>query len=72
MADDENNLFAWRGLPKRHRCDKCQRGAVVVFEVSWLCGECFFEESVRRLRPIDYAGASSSTTRSEPVRLRCS
>lgn len=67
-----DNIYPLRPLPKRHRCDHCDDDAVVMVDAIWLCGDCFFEESVRRYRPIDYATASSTTTRSQPVRLRCS
>ncbi len=72
MTPDNNNIIGWRGLPKRHRCDHCQRSAAVILEALWLCGDCFLEESVRRYRPFGYVAADSTNTRSQPVRLRCS
>jgi hypothetical protein len=71
--NDNDKLLAWRGLPKRHRCDHCQRAAAVILEALWLCGDCFLEESVRRYPVSGYATTSFSTnTTSQPVRLRCS
>jgi len=56
----------------RHGCDECPRRAVVLLEVLRLCGDCFLQESIRRFQPSNYATASSTKTRSQPVRLRCS
>lgn len=41
-------LFRWRPVPLKQRCDRCREAATVVFEKLMLCGDCFLEESERR------------------------
>jgi len=53
------NVFPWRPVPRRRRCERCEQAAVVDLEGLYLCGDCFLEESKRR-----YATALSTNTRS--------
>jgi hypothetical protein len=45
MAEE---LFRWRPVPLKQRCDRCREAATVVLEKLMLCGDCFLEESERR------------------------
>ena len=48
MAEE---LFRWRPVPLKQRCDRCREAGTVVFEKLMLCGGCFLEESERRFGP---------------------
>ncbi len=41
-------LYRWRPVPLRQRCDRCRETATVLFDSVFLCGECFFEASKQR------------------------
>lgn len=45
MADE---LFRWRPVPLKQRCDRCREAATVMIDKLALCGGCFLEESERR------------------------
>jgi hypothetical protein len=45
MADE---VFRFRPVPLKQRCDRCRAAATVLFDKLILCGECFLEESKRR------------------------
>jgi hypothetical protein len=54
MAEE---LFRWRPVPLKQRCDRCREGATAILEKLMLCGDCFLEESERR-----FGAASRNST----------
>ena len=54
MAEE---LFRWRPVPLKQRCDRCRDEATVLLEKLMLCGDCFLEESERR-----FGAASRNST----------
>lgn len=54
MAEE---IYRWRPVPLRHRCDRCREAATVTIETLTLCGPCFLAETKRRLRMADPAEA---------------
>jgi len=44
-------MYRWRPVPRRHRCDRCIESATVILESLFLCSDCFLEESERRHGP---------------------
>jgi hypothetical protein len=45
MADE---VFRFRPVPLKQRCDRCRDAATVILDKLILCGDCFLEESKRR------------------------
>jgi hypothetical protein len=43
-----NEVFRFRPVPLKQRCDRCRAAATVLLDKLILCGECFLEESKRR------------------------
>jgi hypothetical protein len=50
MVED---MYRWRPVPRRFRCDRCPEPASVLFDNRYLCSECFESESKRRYGPSD-------------------
>ena len=46
MAEE---VYRWRPVPKKHRCDRCDEEATVVVETLRLCGQHFLADSKKRL-----------------------
>lgn len=57
MAEE---LFRWRPVPLKQRCDRCREAATVILEKLMLCGDCFLEESERRF------GSASTNSTADP------
>jgi len=45
MADE---VFRFRPVPLKQRCDRCRDAATVILDKLVLCSDCFCEESKRR------------------------
>lgn len=41
-------IYRWRPLPPRQRCERCTNTASVLLDDAVLCGDCFLAESRRR------------------------
>lgn len=46
MAEE---IYRWRPVPLRQRCDRCREAATVMIDTLILCGPCFLAETKRRL-----------------------
>lgn len=59
-------IFRWRPVPLRQRCDRCREEARVVLDQLFLCAACFLVETKKRFgdknqdRP-DFEQTSAST-----------
>ena len=53
-------IFRWRPVPLRQRCDHCRESATVMIENLILCGPCFLSETKRRLRMPEPAEAKQA------------
>jgi hypothetical protein len=45
MADE---VFRFRPVPLKQRCDRCRDAATVILDKLVLCSDCFLDESKRR------------------------
>jgi hypothetical protein len=45
MVED---MFRWRPVSRRYRCDRCIEPATVILDSLYLCSDCFLEESESR------------------------
>lgn len=45
MADE---VFRFRPVPLKQRCDRCRHAATVILDKLVLCSDCFLDESKRR------------------------
>ena len=45
MAEE---IFRFRPVPLKQRCDHCRAEATVILDKLILCGDCFLDESKRR------------------------
>jgi hypothetical protein len=62
MAEE---IYRWRPVPLRQRCDRCREAATVSIDSLTLCGPCFLTETKRRLRMPD-------SSESQPGKVRAS
>lgn len=53
-----DEVYRWRPVPKKHRCDRCMEEAAVVLENLYLCGGHFLEESKKRFGRLETKVAS--------------
>lgn len=60
MAEE---IYRWRPVPLRQRCDRCRETATVTIDSMILCGPCFLTETKRRLGILDASESQTASAR---------